>query len=463
MLNIKWIRSNHDDFKKAMIKRGLADLSEAANKEILSKKPETERTGTHAIKALLENYDKAVINKIMPLEELDESRRALISETEALQAERNAINKEIGRKKAAKEPCDDLFEGMKEMGAKVKAMEQSLNEIDEKLNGVLLTIPNAPHESVPVGADEKDNTEKLRWGKAKDFSFEPKDHVDLGTSLGILDMERAAKIAGARFSVLYGDGARLERAIITFMLDTHTQKHGYKEVLPPVMVNADALKGTGQLPKFEEDLFKLANAPYYMIPTAEVPVTNLHSSEILKEADLPLKYVSYTPCFRSEAGSYGKDTRGLIRQHQFNKVELVKFAHPDNSYEELESLTDNAAEILRQLELPFRIVTLSTGDMGFSSAKTYDIEVWLPSQKTFREISSCSNFEDFQARRAAIRYKDDNPKSKTSLVHTLNGSGLAVGRTWVAILENYQDENGRIYIPKVLQPYMGGQTHIEKQ
>ncbi len=346
------------------------------------------------------------------------------------------------------------------MGAKTKEYEKELEAIDNELTELLMGIPNAPSDTIPIGTDDKANAEVRKWGTPRTFDFKIKDHVDLGADLKILDFDRAAKIAGARFSVLRGTGSKMERALINFMLDVHTQQHGYTEYEPPVIVNSEALRGTGQLPKFAEDLFKLEGMDYYLIPTAEVPVTNLFAKEILKESDLPMKMCAYTPCFRSEAGSYGKDTRGMIRQHQFDKVELVKYAHPDKSYEELESLLNDAEHILQLLELPYRVVALSTCDMGFSAAKTYDIEVWLPSQNCYREISSCSNFLDFQARRAQIRFKGEG--KGTSLVHTLNGSGLAIGRTWLAIVENYQDENGRIYIPDKLQPYMGGMTHIEK-
>lgn len=461
MLDIKWIRSNPIAFKTALIKRGFACKEHATNQQILAKAG-SPQDPVSTLSTLLENVEEVHIDIIQSIEELDVKRRELIGKTESLQAERNTINKEIARKKTAKEPCDELFAGMKEMGAKTKELEKELEAIDGQLTQILMEIPNAPAESTPLGVDEGQNQEVRKFGEAKEFSFKVKDHVDLGNELGILDQERAAKIAGARFSVLTNEGAQLERALINFMLDTHTQKHGYSEIQPPVIVNGDALRGTGQLPKFEEDLFKLEGQDYYLIPTAEVPVTNYFAKEILKEADLPVKFCAYTPCFRSEAGSYGRDTRGLIRQHQFDKVELVKFTRPENSYEELEKLLNDAEQILRLLELPFRTVVLSSGDLGFSAAKTYDIEVWLPSQNTYREISSCSNFEDFQARRAQIRYKGAEAKAKTALVHTLNGSGLAVGRTWLAILENYQDEQGRIFIPKVLQPYMGGKTHIEK-
>ncbi|MBR4569661.1 MAG: serine--tRNA ligase [Candidatus Riflebacteria bacterium] len=443
-----------------MIKRGLAAFDHPANKAILERNGNPEEPDKK-LAILLENAKEAVVEKILPLEDLDKKRREMIAEVEKLQAEKNAENKEIGRKKAAKEPCEDLFAGMKQMSNKIKELDKALEEQENQFTDLLMNIPNAPHESVPLGFDEKANVEVKRWGTPKEYGFEVKDHVDLGANLGILDFDRAAKISGARFSILTGNGARLERAIMNFMLDTHTQKHGYREVEPPVIVNSSALKGTGQLPKFKEDLFKLEGYDYWLIPTAEVPVTNYYAQEILKESDLPIKLTAYTPCFRSEAGSYGKDTRGMIRQHQFDKVELVKFTKPEDSYKELELLRDDAEDILRLLGLPYRVVCLSTMDMGFSAAKTFDLEVWLPSQKMYREISSCSNFEDFQARRAGIRYKGSDSKAKTNLVHTLNGSGLAIGRTWLAILENYQDEGGRIYIPDVLQPYMGGLTHLE--
>ena len=460
MLDIKWIRANPELFKAAMIKRGDASLENPTNKAILQEAGNP--TGpAEILNTLINNASRVVIDKLQPLEELDARRREMIAKVEALQAERNNVNKEIGRRKAAKEPCEDLFAGMKEMGNQAKELEKQLEEIDLALNNMLLTIPNVPNATTPVGRDESANVEVRRFGNPRKFDFQVKDHVDLGANLGILDFDRAAKLTGTRFSVLTGPGARLERALINFMLDTHTQKHGYREILPPFIVNAESMKGTGQLPKFEQDLFKLQGFDYYLIPTAEVPVTNLYANEILKESDLTIAFTAYTPCFRSEAGSYGRDTRGLIRQHQFDKVELVKFCKPEDSYNELEKLLDNAEEILRLLGLPYRVMALSTGDLGFSAAKTYDIEVWLPSQNTYREISSCSNFEDFQARRAGIRYKGSDARAKTAFVHTLNGSGLAVGRTWLAILENFQEEDGRVRIPEVLHPYMGGQTYLE--
>ncbi len=386
--------------------------------------------------------------------ELDDQRREVLQELESLRSRRNDISKEVGQRKRKGEDAALLVAEMGGVNEKIKNLESTLRDVEPALNDQLMRIPNAPHASVPVGRSETDNPVVRTWGEPRAFSFEPLPHWEVGERLGILDFERAAKIAGARFAVLKGLGSRLERALIQFMLDLHTREHGYTEVLPPFMVNAKAMTGTGQLPKFEEDLFKLAGTDYYLIPTAEVPVTNLHMDEVLDEEDLPIRYVAYTPCFRAEAGAYGKDTRGMIRQHQFDKVELVKFAHPDNSYEELEGLTANAEEILRRLELPYRVVSLCTGDLGFSSAKTYDLEVWLPSQGVYREISSCSNFEDFQARRASIRFRPKGGKG-TQLVHTLNGSGLAVGRTLVAILENGQQADGTVLLPEVLRPYMG--------
>lgn len=460
MLDIRWIRANPELFKAAMIKRGEASVDNPINQKILQAagsptEPEKIR------EVLLANAANVFIEKLEPLEKLDVQRREAIGKLEGLSAERNTVTKEIARRKANKEPAEELFAGMKEVGAQIKELEKKVDELDQAMNDMLLVIPNTPHQSTPLGCDETANIEVRKYGQPKTFSFAVKDHVDLGANLGILDFDRAAKLTGARFSVLTGSGARMERALINFMLDTHTQKHGYREILPPFIVNANSMRGTGQLPKFEQDLFKLQGTDYYLIPTAEVPVTNLYAGEILKESDLTISYVAYTPCFRSEAGSYGRDTRGMIRQHQFDKVELVKFCKPEDSYNELEKLLDNAEEILRLLELPYRVVALSTGDLGFSAAKTYDIEVWLPSQSCYREISSCSNFEDFQARRASIRYKGSDAKAKTAFVHTLNGSGLAVGRTWLAILENFQDEAGRICIPEVLRPYMGGLTHLE--
>ncbi|RMG86854.1 MAG: serine--tRNA ligase [Candidatus Dadabacteria bacterium] len=386
---------------------------------------------------------------------LDARRREVLQELEALRSRRNAASKEVGRIKREGGDATGLMEEVRQVGERIKALEAELREVEPELDGLLLRVPNIPHDSVPVGRSEEDNPVVRTWGEPPAFDFEPLPHWEIGERLGILDFERAAKITGARFVVLRGLGSRLERALIQFMLDLHTGEHGYTEVWPPFMVNSKAMTGTGQLPKFQEDLFHLTDTDYYLVPTAEVPVTNLHADEILDEEALPIRYTAYTPCFRAEAGAYGKDTRGMIRQHQFDKVELVKFAHPDRSYEELETLTRNAEEVLRRLGLPYRVVTLCTGDLGFSAAKTYDLEVWLPGQGRYREISSCSNFEDFQARRANIRFRPKGGKG-TELVHTLNGSGLAVGRTLVAILENYQREDGSVVVPEALRPYMGG-------
>ncbi len=389
----------------------------------------------------------------------DVKRRAAQQEIETLRRKRNDVSEEIGRLKKAGQAAEDKVAEMRSVGDTITALENSTREVEDAQRNILLTIPNLPHASVPNGKDENDNVEIRRWsqqgGEPPAFSFEPKPHWDLAEYLDIIDFDRAAKITGARFALYKGAGARLERALINFMLDLHTTEHGYREVLPPFMVNRASMMATGQLPKFEEELFKVENGTYFLIPTAEVPVTNIHRDEILPEESLPVLYTAYTPCFRREAGSYGKDTRGLIRQHQFNKVELVKFVRPDTSYDELEKLTAHAEEILKRLGLAYRVIILCAGDMGFSAAKTYDIEVWLPSQNKYREISSCSNFEDFQARRGNIRYKPKGSK-KTELVHTLNGSGLAVGRTVVAILENYQQSDGSVIIPEVLRPYMGG-------
>jgi seryl-tRNA synthetase len=403
------------------------------------------------------NFDPALLGNFTGL---DGVRRSLIRERDELNAASNRLSKEVGAlmREGKKDEAESKKAESRAVAEKVKGIEAKLDEMENEFRAILTTVPNLPHESVPVGADESANLEVHKWGTPRDFrveGFEPKDHVDLGVGLGILDQERAAKVTGARFAVLCGLGAKLERGLINFMLDLHTKEHGYRETLPPFIVNDDSLFGTGQLPKFEADLFKLRfERDYYLIPTAEVPLTNLHRDEILNEKDLTLSYTAYTPCFRSEAGSYGRDVRGLIRQHQFDKVELVKLTKPEDSYEALERLTRDAETVLERLELPYRRVTLSTGDTGFSSAKTYDLEVWLPSQNTYREISSCSNCEAFQARRAQIRFRRDG-KSKTEFVHTLNGSGLAVGRTWIAILENYQQADGSVKVPKVLTPYLG--------
>lgn len=392
----------------------------------------------------------------------EDLRKGSLTEIEALRCRRNTVSEEIARIKKSGGDAEHLVIEMRDVSAKIKELEGIINENEEKIKNILYTIPNIPHESVPVGKDENDNIEIKRNGTPPVFDFEVKAHWDLGEALGILDFERAAKISGARFPLSFGHGARLERALISFMIDLHVSRSSYAEVLPPFMVNRKSMTATGQLPKFEQDLFKVEGTDYYLIPTAEVPVTNIHQGEIMDEKNLPKYYVAHTPCFRSEAGSYGKDTKGLIRQHQFNKVELVKLVTPETSYDELEKLLLDAEEVLKRLELPYRVITLCTGDMGFSSAKTYDIEVWMPAQDKYREISSCSNFEDFQARRGDIRFKRTGKKG-TEYVHTLNGSGLAVGRTVAAILENYQEKDGSIRIPEALQPYMGGLKRIANE
>jgi seryl-tRNA synthetase len=385
--------------------------------------------------------------------ELDKRRRTLIAELEQSRARYNAETVEIGKLRRQGVDTSERQLGMRALSDAIAIRDQGLKAVEESFREILEGIPNVPHESVPVGLSEADNREIRRVGEPRQFDFEPKAHWDLGPELGILDLERAAKVTGARFAVYWGLGARLERALINFMLDVHTREHGYTEVLPPFMVNSASLFGTGQLPKFAQDLFKLDNSDYWLVPTAEVPVTNLYRNETLEGERLPVKLCAYTPCFRSEAGSYGRDVRGIIRQHQFQKVELVKFAHPDHSYDELEKLTADAEDILQRLGLPFRTVVLCTGDTSFASAKTYDIEVWLPGQNAYKEISSCSNFEAFQARRASIRFKP--AKGKSEFAHTLNGSGLAVGRTWVAIVENYQQSDGSVVVPEALRPYVG--------
>ncbi len=384
---------------------------------------------------------------------IEEERRGLLREAEELRNRRNRVSEEIGRLKREKKNTETLLSEMKSVSDKIKELDGTLALLDENVREFILNIPNIPHDSVPVGKDETGNVVVRTWGEPKEFDFPPLNHWDIAEMLGIIDFDRASKIAGARFSLMKGAGARLERALLNFMLDLNTSK-GYTEVLPPILVNRESMTGTGQLPKFEAELFRIADPEFYLIPTAEVPVTNIHRDEILQDRDLPLYYTAYTPCFRREAGSYGKDTRGLIRQHQFNKVELVKFVRPDDSYDELEKLTANAEDILQKLGLPYRVVALCTGDLGFSASKTYDLEVWLPGQQKYREISSCSNFEDFQARRANIRFKREGKKG-TEFVHTLNGSGLAIGRTVVAILENNQQRDGAVIIPEFLQPYMG--------
>jgi seryl-tRNA synthetase len=384
---------------------------------------------------------------------IEEQRRSLLRESEELRNKRNTVSEEIGKLRTRKQDASPLIQEMKLVSDRIKEFDEKLKVLEENTNEFLLNVPNVPHESVAVGKDETENLEMRRWGEPREFDFEPLNHWDIGEMLGILEFERAAKIAGARFSLTRGYGAKLERALMNFMLDLNTSK-GYQEVFPPIIVNKESMRGTGQLPKFEMELFKINDPEFYLIPTAEVPVTNIHRNEILNGKDLPIYYTAYTPCFRREAGSYGKDVRGLIRQHQFNKVELVKFVKPEDSFDELESLTKNAEDILQKLELPYRVVALCTGDLGFAAAKTYDLEVWLPAQQRYREISSCSNFTDFQARRASIRFRREGKKG-TEFVHTLNGSGLAIGRTLVAILENYQQKDGSVVVPEVLRPYMG--------
>src|SRR6185436_19249858 len=398
-----------------------------------------------------------------PFTTLDAKRRELIPRVEHLKREQNASSEEVARAKKQGLDPSAIFAANKARGQQIKRLEAELGEVDQQLADLLMTVPNLPHASVPVGKTAEDNSEVRRHGEPRAFDFEPKPHWEIGPALGILDFERATRMSGARFSVLMGPGARLARALINFMLELHTREHGYTEVEPPFLVNADALRGTGNLPKFEQDLFKIAGDwDLFLIPTAEVPLTNLYRGEILDGRQLPLRYTAYTPCFRSEAGSYGADVRGLIRQHQFDKVELVKFATADQSFDELESLTANAEEVLKRLELPYRTMLLCTGDMGFASAKTYDIEVWLPSQQSYREISSCSNTEAFQARRASIKFRSAG-SGKAEFVHTLNGSGLAVGRTLIALLENYQQKDGSVVIPPALRPYMDGREVIESK
>ncbi|EMK2957210.1 serine--tRNA ligase [Listeria monocytogenes] len=424
MLDVKLLRNNFDEVKQKLQNRG-EDLGEF------------EKFG-----------------------ELDKRRRTLIVETEALKSQRNEVSQEIAKLKREKQDADAKIEEMRVVGDRIKTLDIELREIDEKLDMILMSIPNIPHESTPVGESEDDNVEIRKWGEVRAFDFEPKAHWDLGTDLDILDFENAAKVTGSRFVFYKKLGARLERALINFMMDLHSNEHGYEEMLPPYMVNRASMTGTGQLPKFEEDAFLIEAEDYFLIPTAEVPVTNYHREDILKAEGLPRKYTAFSACFRSEAGSAGRDTRGLIRQHQFNKVELVQFVKPEDSYAALEKLTGNAEEVLRRLELPYRVLSMCTADLGFTAAKKYDLEVWIPSYNSYREISSCSNFESFQARRANIRFRRE-PGSKPEYVHTLNGSGLALGRTVAAILENYQDADGSVRIPKVLQGYMGGIEKIE--
>lgn len=393
---------------------------------------------------------------------LDEKRRALLQESEALKSRRNTVSAEVAKCKKNKENADDLIAEMREVGDRIKELDDEVRVLEAQIDNLTMAIPNIPHSSVPKGLSEDENVEIRRWSEPRSFEFTPKAHWDIATELGILDFESGAKVTGSRFTFYKGLGARLERALINFMMDLHSNEHGYEEMLPPYIVNRDSLYGTGQLPKFEEDLFKLTDNDYYLIPTAEVPVTNYHREEILTVDELPRRYVAYSSCFRSEAGAAGRDTRGLIRQHQFNKVEMIKIVHPEESYAELESMTQNAERVLQLLNLPYRVLALCTGDLGFTAAKTYDLEVWLPESGMYREISSCSNVEDFQARRANIRFRPE-PKSKPEFVHTLNGSGLAVGRTVAAILENYQQEDGSVVIPEVLRPYMGNVEKITKR
>lgn len=418
MLDIKRIRDDFENVKKAVESRGKGDY----------------------------NIGRTI--------ELDDKRRALLAEVEALKAEQNKASKEIPKMKKAGEDTTALMAEMKELSNKIAGLDEQVKAVQAELRDVLLGIPNTPNPDDPIGLDDSDNVEIRKWGEPRKFDFEFKPHWDLGTDLGILDFDRAAKLSGARFTVYKGAGAKLERAIINFFLNLHTEEQGYTEILPPFMVGRTAMTGTGQLPKFEDDMYHIPDVDQFLIPTAEVPVTNLLSDEIIDGAELPIYYTAYTPCFRKEAGSAGRDTRGLVRQHQFNKVEMVKFVKPEDSYDELEKLTNDAEEVLKRLGIPYRVIILSTGDTGFSSAKTYDIEVWMPSYGRYVEISSCSNFEDFQARRANIRFRRD-AKSKPEFVHTLNGSGLAVGRTFAAIIENYQNEDGSITIPEVLRPFMG--------
>jgi len=423
VLDIKYLRANFEEVKQKLQHRG-EDLTDFAK-----------------------------------FEDLDKKRRELILEAEQLKSRRNEVSQQVAVLKREKKDADDLISEMREVGDKIKVLDDQLREVEGELEHLMLSIPNIPHESVPIGETEDDNVEIRKWGEVREFGFEPKPHWDVAEHLQILDFERAGKVTGSRFVFYKGLGARLERALISFMLDLHIDEHGYEEILPPYMVNRASMTGTGQLPKFEEDAFRVESEDYFLIPTAEVPVTNMHRDEILSGEELPIKYAAYSACFRSEAGSAGRDTRGLIRQHQFNKVELVKFVKPEDSYEELEKLTGHAEKVPQLLGLPYRVLSMCTADLGFTAAKKYDIEVWIPSYGTYREISSCSNFEGFQARRANIRFRRE-PKAKPEHVHTLNGSGLAIGRTVAAILENFQQEDGSVIIPEVLRPYMGGRDVI---
>ncbi|MEK7487335.1 MAG: serine--tRNA ligase [Planctomycetota bacterium] len=411
-----------------------------------------------AVKTMLKNRHKEL--DLTPILDLEKKRKTIINENEKLKSERKSISTQVYEAKKNKKNANELMEQSKKLADSEKELEHQLKEIEEALEKQMLILPNFLHSSVPIGVSSDENLEVRKVGTPTALSFTPQAHDDLGVELGIIDISRATKISGARFAFLKGNGARLERALIQYMLDIHTKNHGYTELMPPYLVSRSTMTGTGQLPKFEEDLFRCVPQDLFLIPTAEVPVTNYHREEILKEEELPIRYTAYTPCFRAEAGSYGRDTKGLIRQHQFNKVELVQFCHPDHSYQALEELTGHAETILKGLKLPYRVMALSSGDIGFGSAKTYDLEVWLPSQNCYREISSCSNFEDFQARRAQIRFKDSAKKNR--FVHTLNGSGLAVGRTLVAILENFQQKDGSVRIPEVLRPYMDGLEILKK-
>jgi len=413
------------------------------------------------VKQAMKNRGGNNLEELDRFTSLDLKRRELLQEVEQLKNRRNVVSQEVARLKKAKEDANHLIEEMKVVGDRIKTLDEEIRVLESDLDAIVLAIPNIPQDGVPVGASEEDNVEIRRVGEVPSFSFEPKPHWEVAQQLNILDFESAAKVTGSRFVFYKGLGARLERALMNFMMDLHADQHGYQEILPPYIVNRDSLTGTGQLPKFAEDVFKIDETDYFLIPTAEVPVTNYHRDDILSLEDLPKYFVAFSACFRSEAGSAGRDTRGLIRQHQFNKIELVKLTAPEQSNEELEKLTMDAEKVLQLLKLPYRVLSLCTGDLGFSSAKTYDLEVWLPSSNTYREISSCSNFEDFQARRANIRFRRDT-KAKPEFVHTLNGSGLAIGRTVAAILENYQQEDGSVLIPEVLQPYMGNVTKISK-
>ena len=413
--------------------------------------PRFVRENIELVKTALENRNCSL--SLDDFLKIEEERRMLLKESEELRSKRNTVSEEIGKIRSQKQDASGLIEEMKGVSDSIRDLDEKIKVLEENTTDFLLNVPNIPLESVPVGRDETENIEVRRWGEPGQFDFEPLNHWDIGEMLGIIDFERGAKIAGARFSVTKGYGARLERSLMNFMLDLNTSK-GYKEVFPPIIVNKESMRGTGQLPKFEMELFKISDPEFYLIPTAEVPVTNIHRNEILNEKDLPIYYTAYTPCFRREAGSYGKDVRGLIRQHQFNKVELVKFVRPEDSVNEHELLTGDAEEILQKLGLPYRVMSLCTGDIGFSAAKTYDLEVWLPGQQKYREISSCSNFTDYQARRASIRFKREGKKG-TEFVHTLNGSALAIGRTLVAVLENYQQKDGSVIVPEVLRKYMG--------